>query len=198
MTSAAHRGRNARRGFAIKHLPARGSPELKRLATAYHEAAHAVAKLVLDLPFGPVTIVPDGSILGAVVQPHPRMWIRGTQRTQQALATKLMVSVCAGWQAECRIDPDACEDVGPSDDYETCRTLMFDYSLGPPGGHVRDAPHEEFLSEQKAKAAALVHRHWPKITRVASELILRGSLTEEEVRSLCALRRRTRCRSPSA
>ena len=135
--------------------------------TAYHEAGHAVADMVLGHGVARVSIVPD-----------PEQWIGGASlqcdgddMTPEGMAD-LVVALYAGAEAERCVRPK------DGDNFKVIKG----------GASSDDDKAEEYLShcressdELRAKAAQLVAEHWGFVELVVGELLEFHVLDYEEV-----------------
>jgi hypothetical protein len=136
---------------------------------AYHEAGHAVARMVSGIGFSRVTIKPDTPGF------HGMTYAKGPDTLTHALA-ELVISL-AGPMAEAGVRPPEYEpfNKNPSDVKDILDCL----------NHIPVDQHEKLLNEAKGKAEILVKLFWADIEALAGELLVRGTLTEEEAILVC-------------
>jgi cell division protease FtsH len=181
----------------------------ERIATAYHEAGHAVLQtLIKDAdPLHKVTIVPRGQSLGATMAlpekdryGYGARWLHATMRV-----------LCGGRIAEKRY----CGDVssGAAQDIEQVtllvRAMVLDWGMSEKLGFVKyspDSSKETFINEKPYsdetaavidneirrindeayhEAERLIDENWDKIEAVAQGLLKHETLDADEVRRLC-------------
>ncbi len=179
--------------------------EKERVATAYHEAGHAVLQSLLpDVdPLHKVTIIPRGQALGATFSLPERdrygfglRWLRSTMRM-----------VCGGRLAEQRKTGDVSS--GASQDIaqltSLARHMVLEWGMSERLGFVRYSgmdSRESFMPEREYSdetariideeirrmadeayrdAERMINEHWEKVEAVAQALLKYETLTSEEV-----------------
>jgi len=182
--------------------------EKERLATAYHEAGHAVIQaLSPDAdPLHKVTIIPRGQALGATFSlPEKDRYGYGLR-----YLSAMMRMVCGGRIAEKRKTSDvssgAASDIAQLT--QMARAMVLDWGMSSKLGFVRYSGHdsqemfipEREYSEETAKiideeirryadeayrdAERVLDEHWAEVERVAEALLKYETLNAEEVRTL--------------
>lgn len=187
----------------------RAVEEKERVATAYHEAGHAVLQTLLEDadPLHKVTIIPRGPALGATMSLPEKdrygyglKWLLATMRV-----------MCGGRIAEKR----HCGDIssGAAMDIEQvtrlARAMILEWGMSDKLGFVKYSPMERnefFMSEKPysdetahvideeirriadeayAEANKLLNENWDKVEAVAQTLLKHETLDAEEVERLC-------------
>lgn len=188
----------------------RAIEEKERLATAYHEAGHAVLQTMLKDadPLHKVTIIPRGQALGATMSLPEKdrygfatRWLHATMRV-----------LCGGRIAEQR----HCGDIssGAAMDIEQAtmlaKAMVLDWGMSEKLGFVKYSPdphterffNEKSYSDETAKiiddetrrlideayrdAQRIINENWDKVEAVAKALLKHETLDADEVKRLCA------------
>lgn len=144
------------------------------MRVAVHEAAHAVAALVMGLPVTRATVIPKGDTLGCVFHGR-RLW--------DLDRTSAVVMLLAGAEAERRyargrgtcliLDYDGS-------DKEIAYPMIHTLYLGA----LSDSEFREALMMFRQQAASLVEREWAWIERTAHMLEFAGELNVTEILEL--------------
>jgi cell division protease FtsH len=180
----------------------------ERIATAYHEAGHAVLQMLLPDadPLHKVTIIPRGQAMGVTFSLPEKDRYGYAQRYLSAT----MRVLCGGRLAEARktgdISSGASMDIKMVTTY--ARAMVLEWGMSEKLGFVRyagDDSRESFLPEKDysddtarmideevrrmadaayADAKAMVESNWDKITAVAEALLRLETLQREEVERL--------------
>ncbi|MCA9281667.1 MAG: AAA family ATPase, partial [Phycisphaerales bacterium] len=182
--------------------------EKERVATAYHEAGHAVVQMLMPEadPLHKVTIIPRGQAMGATFSLPEKdrygyglRWLSATMRV-----------MCGGRIAEKRKTEDISS--GASMDIqqvtELARHMVLEWGMSDRLGFVRYSgsdTRESFLPEREyseetariideeirklatdayADAERLIEDNWDKVVAVAEALLKHETLSVEEVRLL--------------
>ncbi len=181
--------------------------EEERVATAYHEAGHAVLQEILEDadPLHKVTIIPRGETGGASMSlPVKERFTYGAKWLHAMLRV-----ACGGRIAEQRHTGDVSS--GASMDIhqvtKIARAMVLEWGMSERLGFVRyaDGDGERFSAEREysdetarvideevrriadaayADAKRLLDEHWDKVERVARALLKHETLTADEVRAL--------------
>jgi cell division protease FtsH len=177
-------------------------------ATAYHEAGHAVAQVLLPDadPLHKVTIIPRGNMGGATFSlPEKDRWGYGLKWLKATMRV-----LCAGRIAERR----ATDDVGSgaamdiAQITQLARKMVLEWGMSERLGFVRyegldtreffqperwyseetarqiDAEIKRLVDEAYADAERLIDQNWDKVVVVAEALMKHETLTQEEVLKL--------------
>jgi len=182
--------------------------QIERVATAYHEAGHAVLQAMLDDadPLHKVTIIPRGQMGGATFS-LPEKDRYGYSR-KFLLAT--MRVLCGGRIAEQKktgdVSSGAAMDIRMATQY--ARAMVLEWGMSPRLGFVSYGGHdsrEMFVAERDyspetarmideevrrmiddayADAERVLEAHWSKVTAVAEALLKYETLQREEVEKL--------------
>lgn len=148
------------------------APSAEDVATAYHEAGHAVAALALDRPVVKVSILADRDRAGicsfgkAVFRP-----------SEDWLEREVLISL-AGMAAEAK-------RTGHYDRLAAGRDLRYARTLSlKRAGNERQA--ERLERRLLAKAEHLLQReeHWAAVERIAAELLRLGEISGRQARHL--------------
>jgi ATP-dependent Zn protease len=164
------------------------------MATAYHEAGHAVANIVLGFEVTHCTIVPKDDTVGHVEHPHP-IWKYGlsVRRERTAWGRRAIVTCYAGLAAEhhfCGTPfsfDDGVRHRAWADHAEASELLCKFVHVR--GGAVVDVDaFHAALQPFQHEALQLVRQQRTAIERLAQRLLSQPTLTEDEV--LAAMERR--------
>lgn len=147
-------------------------------STAYHEAGHAVAAWWLHLRFKKVSIRPDSDSLGRLV--HRKFKAADNPECNSSARIQLLMekhAICAlaGREAQRKFNPRSIRsyhhrsDYGQVIEYLSCR--------------VADGEEIRLWARLLVhRANALITFRWPAVKAVATALLERKTLTEQEVR----------------
>ncbi|MBX3353225.1 MAG: ATP-dependent zinc metalloprotease FtsH [Phycisphaeraceae bacterium] len=182
--------------------------EDERIATAYHEAGHAILQAVVPGadPLHKVTIIPRGQAMGATFSLPEKdrhgyglKWLTATMRV-----------VCGGRIAELRQTGDMSSGAAMDISQLTrmARAAVLEWGMSDKLGFVRyagedsremfkadreysedtarliDEEVKRFADEAYSDAAEVLDKHWDAVERVAQALLTHETLTAEEVRKL--------------
>ena len=188
----------------------RAIEEKERVATAYHEAGHAVLQTLLTDadPLHKVTIIPRGAALGATMSlpekdryGYGARWLHATMRV-----------MCGGRIAEQRHTNDISSGAAMDIEQATmmARAMVLDWGMSDKLGFVKYSPDpriegffkEKPYSDETAKviddetrrlideayhdAQRLINENWAKVDAVAQALLKHETLDADEVKRLCA------------
>jgi len=162
---------------------ARGSPRYASglVATAYHEAGHAVADHHLRFKVRRISIRPSTGRAG-----YTQSSVKGLQPALENLSPwdfagwshllKRLISLLAGQEAQRRYNPRSCRRHHPQADY----AKAVDYAIAMCGGDRQEA---ELLIAWVAKRTRRLVRGlwWGKIEAMAKAVLKRGEMTGAEV-----------------
>ena len=175
----------------------RAAPKSVR-TSAIHEAAHAVAAVLVSQGIKRVTIVPHGNSFGHVIPRKPPRKLyeaveSGTPTpAQRAMVEGYVVYILAGPEAARRYRGRS-DHIGASDDRKAVDAWMSPLEAN-------DDVRAAWLRYLKLRAKVFVDRHWPEINAVADALIMRWTLSEDDVleaiRAVSARAVRTPVRPP--
>jgi cell division protease FtsH len=155
----------------------------EREHTAYHEAGHALAAALLDLPRYDVSIVPGPDNLGHAHIMNPlREWERGDGPRRPALE-RFCIALFSGHAGELVGLGSATE--GDWQDRDTVRYAIQESSLRVRGASfVGDEMWEAYERRLEGRSIVLIRRHHQGLHRLAKALLERETLTFEEVNDL--------------
>jgi cell division protease FtsH len=182
--------------------------EEERIATAYHEAGHAVCQAVLEHadPLHKVTIIPRGQSLGATFSlPEKDRHGYGGRYLHDTLRV-----LCGGRIAELRktgdISSGAAMDIQQATQYS--RHMILEWGMSERLGFVHysgtdtreayipereysdetarmiDEEIKRFIDEAYADAERVLDERWPAVTAIAESLLKYETLQAEEVEKL--------------
>lgn len=145
-------------------------PDAKRIATAYHEAGHAVIALALGRAIQRVTIVPNQSYLGACQIQKGRV-----KPSHDWLEDEILI-LFAGMVAEARITGTYCPQ-GAAQDLRGVRRLASMRADGE-----RQVARLERRLLDKAEYLVQDEVHWTAIELVAGELLKHETISGRAAR----------------
>jgi ATP-dependent Zn protease len=152
----------------------------RRKATAYHEAGHAVIAWRLGAHPRSVTIVPKGEVQGETVQESPFIEadfvFDGSDHARNRVERAIIICL-AGPMAQRRFAPRSWRRWHGGPDY----VVAFDLALRVNGSPAAAKVHMKWL---EMRAQALLESVWSYVEAIASELLKRGTLSAEEIRSI--------------
>ncbi len=179
--------------------------EQERIATAYHEAGHALLQVVLTDadPLHKVTIIPRGQAMGATFS-LPEKDRYGYSR-KHLLAT--MRVLCGGRIAEERktgdISSGASMDIRMATSYARTMVLQWgmserlgfvnyagaddresfvpDKDYSPETARVIDEEVRKLIDVAYSDATTLIQEHWPKVVAIAEALLKVETLSKDDV-----------------
>jgi hypothetical protein len=166
----------------------------RKHSIAIHEAGHAVAAILHDIPFEHVTIVPTDEYNGCVrMEQPPAEYI--AEETKDSPASldywhRRLIATMAG--------PAATKKLHPYGDWH--RHAWADVDVA---GDIFERIHERFdeaviqahLKYIKALAASFVENNWKEIEAVAAALIEHGTLSGDQVRSAAWPQAQLKCQA---
>jgi ATP-dependent Zn protease len=148
--------------------------------TAYHEAGHAVIERVLTLPSGGVTIKPDydeGSWGHANVRKPFNCQVewekRGKARDEKFIWHAKIIALMAGAEAEAELL--GLTALGDGGDREDIKYISYELA---------GANWDQLEPRLRAMTRQLVRRHKALIERLAKALLVKTTLSGEEVDKL--------------
>jgi ATP-dependent Zn protease len=146
------------------------TPEQLR-STAYHESGHAVVKIVLDLTFKKVSIIPEEDSSGRIIAPTVGGYECHSKRDRRVIARRIILANYAGLHAERLIDPNAPDLHGCQDELDAFQTSVDVCVFPRHMDHVGDVAHSNYLDRLRSEAGRLVNRQRRAITELAEELL---------------------------
>jgi ATP-dependent Zn protease len=151
-----------------------------KLATAVHEAGHAVIGRALGLACGPATIIRDGNELGhAIVEDPLRTWQRGDGPRRRLLESHC-ITLYAGAEAEREIL--GTELVGDGADRDKAEMCIYQSNVRITGvQYLRDAAWVRYAEALRARARRLVRARREQIEAVAKAVHIHHHLSGEEI-----------------
>ena len=182
--------------------------ENERIATAYHEAGHAVIQSLLDDadPVHKVTIIPRGQALGATFSlPEKDRYGFGLKFLQATMRV-----LCGGRIAEQRKTKDISSGAGMDIQMATryARHMILEWGMSDRLGFVNyagadsnemfiadkdysddtariiDEEVKRFIDEAYSDADKIIDKHWKQVSAIAEALLKYETLQGEEVRRL--------------
>lgn len=138
--------------------------EATRLATAYHEAGHAVVALVLDKPVLKVSIVPRQQYLGQC------QFGKAVARSSIDWLEREILIALAGMAAEA-LQTGVYDRVGAG------RDLRFVRSLAVQRASERQLPRYEARMMAKVENLLADEANWSAVQRIATELLTQGTIS---------------------
>jgi ATP-dependent Zn protease len=151
-------------------------------ATAHHEAAHAVAAVVLGVP-GPIREV---SIKGDERTEGKVTFMAPNARPQMAeQAKKWIVQQLVGHQAEKKFRGGRDYDpISAHNDYVRAKDFAIDFNLANEGNFPGEPWDSPVWGKYETKAKQFVDAHWLAIQGVADQLLIEETLDADRVRQL--------------
>lgn len=159
----------------------------ERRITAWHEAGHAVAAVLLGIEVSVVSVLPDAEGLGRYSRTDTELPILARGAPSSRTGRLLLVALC-GLAAQRLIQPDAHDRDGRDDLWgaRTVEPLLGEYPSRADRRAAWTAARQVVILAARQQAADLVQRHRRRIELVASALMERDELTGEEVRRIVA------------
>lgn len=149
------------------------------LATAYHEAGHAVVNLHFRLPIEEVSIIRKGDRLGVMVHLRPEM-LEVPRREYRTIARQIILGCYAGLHAQRLVDPEPHPDHGKDDVRDACQ-LSREYLVLPRRySAIGDDEHMAFLERLNRQARNLVRQLRKPISVLAARLLKRRRMSGKE------------------
>ena len=143
------------------------------MATAYHEAGHAVVAVALRMRVGSATIEPAGDYLGRVQTPLTDAQLETIEFGDgRGLIDRHIACLFAGSVAEARVTGHVNHD-GARQDYDTAFCFAFQF-----------ASYQETLDRGHAKAGDLITEHWAAVAAVAEGLLASRTLSSARLRAI--------------
>ena len=158
----------------------RPNPKLDQ-RIAYHEAGHAVASYVENIPFLEVSIEPDGEAAGRCVHPPPPKWFRPADRvdyrTRRRIESEVLV-LLAGPAAEAMFAGRECRGRAFGDRREAERLAgLAMYS---------DEELSAYLRWLRLRARYVVGARWHTVECLAHLLLKKRTIRRTEARKVLA------------
>lgn len=159
-----------------------GNSPNEKIATAYHEAGHAVVALAHGLTGFEVTIVPGEDSLGHYLHPGVLGYEIHGNRERRSLARDCILVSYAGMHAQRLVDPDADGSHGVGDE-SNAFDLSRDFEVLPRSlSRVGDEQHWRYLDRLKKEAGRVVQQNRAPIKALAEALLEKKTLSGEEIR----------------
>ena len=157
-------------------------PNKRLLATAYHEAGHAVMNWKLGIHNKTVTIIPDSKFIGLCVSARSLVRFKNgelntSDRVMPNIEKKVMV-LLAGPIAQRIHRKSSFRKDHAGSDWETAEKVALSVNGV---GDIATA----WLKWLELRTRASVERRWPCITAVADALMEKQTLSGEEVNAIC-------------
>jgi ATP-dependent Zn protease len=166
---------------------------------AVHEAAHAVAAVVLGVNLNSVDVrrrrLPDGRLSVGFTDTGPQD-LSDTSESRESEGRCALIQAMVGGVAEAELNPKMWEHTGMEGDLADARriaAMVFCEPVRRPDGRYeisseQQARHQreinELIDSCNKSARNLVTSYWPEIVQVANELLERESLTGAEVEEI--------------
>jgi ATP-dependent Zn protease len=150
----------------------RAGPTPEDLATAYHEAGHAVAALALDRPVVKVSILADRDRAGIC------FFGKAVFRPSEDWLEREVLIALAGLAAEARQTGEYNRDAAARD-LRYARQLSVQRA-----GNDRQAERLERRLLSKAEHLLQRGSHWDAVERIAAELLRAGEISGRQARHL--------------
>lgn len=156
----------------------------ERIATAYHEAAHAVVRAKFGFRFDHVTIVPEDDSVG-----HLTLW--GYHHEPDAPQDRALPDILihgTAWFSGMAAESRYLASIGGPGAEECARCLWTRNGGSDVGRAATIQADPDFYKAAWQAAVAMVEENAEGIAAVASALLDRGTLQEAEVFELCPRR----------
>jgi ATP-dependent Zn protease len=156
--------------------------DYKELATAYHEAGHAVVSCYFDRIPVNVSVVSMGNIVGSVefnddIPEHFTNYFGKSDDKKQYVQMRIIIKL-AGSLAHDLFDPHRIRDSGDKFDDRWAMAIIEDRASWA------EDDRDDYLESCRNGAKEIVRCNWSWITNVAIELIEKKTLTGEDVLKL--------------
>jgi ATP-dependent Zn protease len=171
--------------------------------TAFHEAGHAVAAVLLNVPFDRVYIVQrtnqtvgyQGMQLGQVVRTFDKSSVAGKVDEAKRQTIQILAGPYGETLAYSNLLPDLGQDTSDVQDaFSVLRFALCNFVQS--GGNVTFDPKDvqdewgrmnQIIGECSAEAAQLIQKHAAAVGKVANELLSKGELTYDQVAALMGI-----------
>jgi ATP-dependent Zn protease len=158
--------------------------EPERIATAYHEAGHAVMGCILGRFPESVTIVPNGkSAVGETrfetdvnVPEFVRHYFDSSPAKQHFVEQRLLTAL-AGSIANDLKEPGRDHDIGDKRDASRAKEIVIELVSW-------EDDKDAYLRRARSKATDMLKAHWAWVETVAGALLQRGTLSRAELLEL--------------
>ncbi len=151
----------------------------RRKATAYHEAGHTVVAWRLGADPRRATIIPHGDVQGEMIQESPiveaSLEFDGSDHARNRIERAIMICF-AGPIAQRHVAPRSWRRWHGGPDY----VVAFDLALRINGSPRAAKAHMKWL---EIRVQDLLERLWDYVEAIAGELLVRGTLSAEEIRA---------------
>lgn len=154
------------------------------IATAYHEAGHAIVLTFKEFPVERVSIVPADHFHGVCVHPSVYAFSVNTARERRQLVRDGMIAAYAGLPAARLVCPTV-PDWTAEQDLDDAMQLSIDHNVLPRSCvYMGDKAHLKYLARLQREARQLVHRFQLAIKLFAEQLLERHDLSGPELAQL--------------
>jgi hypothetical protein len=149
---------------------ARLEAAMTRIATAYHEAGHAVVLRHFGLPVTTISLDPDGDSLGRVEHPNPYQLDIPVGKRRR-VARQMMIAAYAGLEAERLVNPKADPVVAEGDE-KNAFWLSREFSVFPRSvSYLADETHVTYLENLKREARRLIRSLRPQLELTVKQIL---------------------------
>jgi ATP-dependent Zn protease len=162
----------------ISRMGKNGQKTSRDVATAYHEAGHAIVAWHEKMVVHKITIIPDGETHGKVTHSNVLKSIHldfnRSRRARQRAERSIRVAL-AGTIAQRRYKPKSWRRDHSGDDHAKAADLAMAIS-------VSDIEANDLLSLLDSQTTHIINRHWNLIDALAKEILRRRKMNSKEIK----------------
>lgn len=148
--------------------------------SAFHEAGHAIAALVLGIRIVRVTVTSSRDAVGSCEVILPDRHVYGGQRQQRAMARACVVMTYAGLVGENMVNPSLRREAAW--DEVRAHELALAYEIyGEPVGPDNEDSYLVLMDDLQRQAELLIARHRQGVALLAAELLRLESISGTEL-----------------